>query len=409
MSEKKNAQWTRRAILGSSLLSEPLQTVYSYIPFLLYKDLGATALAVTVLTMLKPMVSILALYWSAPSQGPGKKLLSTVWWSGFLGRAPFLFFFWVQSPWLVVLSAAFYMLTYRGAAPAWMELLRQNLPTHERSRTYAIGAALAYLEGVLLAIGFGLLLDAQVSSWRWIFPCSAVVGILGTVVQLWTPERESFSNTDEMPKTKISFLSPWKQAWELVKRRPDFRQFQIGYMLCGGGLMLMQPALPLFFVDTLGITYTDLAIALSVCKGLGFFLSSRLWAEYLNRSDIFIFSGAICTLFALFPFFLWMAQWGMTWLYAAYFLYGVAQAGSHLSWNLSGPLFSGDEPSAQYTAVNVVTVGLRGTALPMIGGWVAVFSGPTLAFILCSLLGFAGIRTFFQSAHSLSHKRAIKT
>ena len=36
------------------------------------------------------------------------------------------------------------------------------------------------------------------------------------------------------------------------------------------------------------------------------------------------------------------------------------QAGSELSWNMSGPLFSKQEESSSYTSVNIVTAGIRG-------------------------------------------------
>ena len=61
--------------------------------------------------------------------------------------------------------------------------------------------------------------------------------------------------------------------------------------------------------------------------------------------------------------------------FVAFFLYGVAQAGSHLSWNLSGPLFAGKEQSSLYSTVNILTVGLRGLIVP----WTST--------LLCSVIG----------------------
>lgn len=54
--------------------------------------------------------------------------------------------------------------------------------------------------------------------------------------------------------------------------------------------MVMQPALPAFFLGELNLSYTTLAIALAACKGIGFIFTSRLWAGLLDKLNIFRFS-----------------------------------------------------------------------------------------------------------------------
>ena len=69
------------------------------------------------------------------------------------------------------------------------------------------------------------------------------------------------------------------------------------------------------------------------------------------------------------PLALMLAASGVTGLiYAAFFCYGIMQAGSHLSWHLAGPHFSGEENSAPFTSLNVALVGLRGLIGPLFGG-----------------------------------------
>ena len=139
---------------------------------------------------------------------------------------------------------------------------------------FSLGSAAGYIEGVVLAIGVGYLLDNYHESWRWMFPVSAMIGIGGVFLQSRIPmeikkvqlpfELEGV----ERPKSVGEYLlKPWKNAWELLKARKDFSCYQWGVMLCGIGIMIIQPALPLFFVDVLKLSYTDLAIALSICKG----------------------------------------------------------------------------------------------------------------------------------------------
>ena len=116
-----------RALLWTNLLNEPLFTLYGFLAFILYKDLGATPFQIAALTMLKPVIAIFSFYWSAGLKG-GKWLKSNVLWAGFWMRAPFLLCFWFDSVWFVIGAAVNYMFFYRAGIPGWMEMIRQNMP-----------------------------------------------------------------------------------------------------------------------------------------------------------------------------------------------------------------------------------------------------------------------------------------
>ena len=378
---------TRLAVLGSQVLNEPLMTVYTFVPFLLYRDLQATQWMVTVLMMLKPFVSIFSLYWSQMAYGKPKLLLGNVLGASIIGRIPFLFFPWIDDPWTIIGCAAFFMLTYRASIPAWMEILKLNLGD-QRGRIFSLGSAVGYGEGILLAIGIGAFLDQDVGSWRWIFPLSSVIGILGLWFQARVPvclEKASVTMQKPVPD---SLITPWTEAFRLMRERPDFRRFQWGIMVCASGLMIIQPALPIYFVDYLGITYTELAIALSVCKGLGYCSTSAWWGRSFHKASIFNFSAAACFSVGIFPFLLFFAQYSVAFLYLAYFAYGIGQAGCHLNWNMSGTAFAKGECSSVFTGVNVLTVGIRGLIVPPLGGLLCAMVGPFYPIAASLLLCF---------------------
>ena len=156
--------------------------------------------------------------------------------------------------------------------------------------------------------------------------------------------------------------------------------------------MLLQPALPVYFVDVLGISYTELALAFSVCKGLGYAIASPFWARLLEKVRLQFLLRWVCSAFAFYCLLLLGAQFSLTWLFAAYACYGVAQAGSHLCWHMSGPIFAGDEDSSTYSGVNVVSVGLRGIVMPPLGEQLLRFGnwgafGPLYASLVLCCLG----------------------
>ncbi|MDN3506062.1 MAG: MFS transporter [Simkaniaceae bacterium] len=379
---------TSQAFIWSHFLKAPFWGMYALLLFILSKDMGATPLQITALLALKPAVSLLSPYWSALVHKRPDRLRSNVILASIIGHAPFFLFPWIQSPWFLVAAGALFIMLKRGVIPSWMELLKRNLPEGKPGKIFSYGSALSYFGGAILPIFFGIWMDANPSAWRLLFPLTSLFSLAGTLFLLRIP-------TPNAPLEKIPFnlkatlIRPWKNALHLFKTRPDFTRYQIGFMLGGGGLMIMQPALPAFFLGELKLSYTTLAIALAACKGIGFTLTSRLWASLLDRLNIFRFSSHVTVLAALFPLTLLLAKIHSSWVFAAYLTYGVMQAGSELSWHLSGPLFARTEDSSPYSSVNVVTVGLRGLIAPFCGAILCGTFSPTPVLLLGGALSLA--------------------
>jgi hypothetical protein len=76
------------------------------------------------------------------------------------------------------------------------------------------------------------------------------------------------------------------------------------------------------------------------------------------------------------------AQYHLIWLYLAYIIYGVMQAGSELSWNLSGPVFANREDSTLYSGVNLIAGGLRGCFAPAFGLMMSSLFSPAFSLVV---------------------------
>jgi len=387
-----------RALLWTNLLNEPLFTLYGFLCFILYKDLGASAFQIALLTMLKPVSTILSFYWSAGLKGRSRKLKSNVLWAGLWMRAPFLLCPWFDNSWFVIGAAVNYMFFYRAAIPGWMEMIKRNMG-EGGGRAFSISSGLGYAEGVVLSLGMGALLDQDPGLWKVLFVGAALVGMLALAVQsrIHVDVEEDAS---ERPGLKEVIVRPWRDSWRLIRERKDFSRFQWGFMVCGFGIMLIQPALPIFCADDLGISYIEMAAAISIAKGLGFASSSPIWARWIDKVSVLRLSSAVFLSVGLFPVMLSLSMWSLWWLYLAYFWYGVGQGGSHLVWNMSGPIFAGKEESSRYTGVNVVLAGLRGGVAPPLGGWLAVMWGPIAVLILGGALCFYSGARLLQSRFS---------
>jgi predicted MFS family arabinose efflux permease len=175
-----------------------------------------------------------------------------------------------------------------------------------------------------------------------------------------------------------------------MKKRSDFATFQYGFMMGGFGLMLIAPSLSIFYVDRLELAHSQLITGRSILMGVGIVLSSYFWRRSLSNRSIPDLTVLILLGFALFPFILLLSIWHIWWFYIAFVIYGVAQAGSHLLWNLSGTLFAKEEDSSQFSRVNIVMLGLRGIVAPALGGVLCQSIGPVAVIALGALCCLTG-------------------
>lgn len=376
-------QRTSSAFLSSRLLGVPFNAIFNLLLIILYRDLHATPLQITIAIALRPVASLLAPYWSASINARDNSLIKKLSIANSLKFVPFLLTPFIDNPWFYVLSFGFYMMLTRGMIPSWMEVLKKNVQGMSMEKVFAYGSAFEYIGGALLPLMFGFLLDMDGEVWRYIFPATAVVGMLSALLINRIP-----STAMEQKKEERTFgqhlTNPWKESYNLLRRRPDFLKFQIGFMWGGAGLMVFQPVLPKFFVDVLDLSYLEVATALTVCKGIGFALTSPLWIKAYRKMEFFQFSRLVIFLIAIFPLCLSISQFSLIWLYVAYFAYGMMQVGSEMSWNLSGPVFAKDEDSSIYSVANVLAGGIRGCIFPLMGTLLYEVTNATTVLLLGS-------------------------
>ncbi len=374
-------QRTSAAFLFSRLLSVPFGSIFNLLLIILYKDLHATPLQITLAIALRPVASLFAPYWSASIHAQNQSLITKLSIANIIKYIPFLFCPFIDNPWFYVLSFAYYTMLTRGMIPAWMEVLKKNVKGMSMEKVFAYASAFEYIGGAFLPLVFGFLLDDDGQVWRYIFPATACVGMLSAIFIYRIPAGV-IQNIPEDRSFKQHLLNPWKESLNLLKNRPDFLKFQIGFMWGGAGLMVLQPVLPKFFVDVLNLSYLEVAIALTVCKGVGFALTSPLWIAAYRKMDIFKFSRLVIFLIAIFPLCLLASQFNLMWLYIAYFAYGMMQGGSEMSWNLSGPVFAKQEDSSKYSVVNVLAGGIRGCIFPLLGTLLYEFTNASTVLVL---------------------------
>lgn len=372
---------TRRILYAGALLEEPFIALYALLPFILRKELSASALELSLLTTLKPAVALFSFYWSARLPQRPEKLKVNLVGAGFFALLPFLFTPWIADSWYILFAAAIYMFFSRAGIPAQMEILKRNLEKKERERIFSKRLALGCSLGAALGLFTGMHLDSSAHAWKELFFLSALFGLISVVWQSRLPIDGIDLSVEPKKQTKLLFL-PWRESFALLKEKKAFARWQLGYLFGGMGIMLTITPQAIYFADVLRLDHHHLVTARWIFFGVGFVLSTTLWSKLMSKLSIESVTSVICSSFALFFVSLLFAHHSIVWLYGAFLLYGIGQAGSKAVWNLSGPYFAGNEESSRYSAVNVLMVGLRGLIFPSFGALLGAVTSPRFAFVL---------------------------
>ncbi|MDP1880402.1 MAG: MFS transporter [Parachlamydiaceae bacterium] len=387
---------TQFAFIISKLFNSPLGVMYGLLAFILCKNFNATPFEIAVLISSKPLVAIISFYSVLIINDRPHNLKKLIIWSTILGCLPCLFFPFFSHVWFYIFSSALFMMANRAALPAWSEIFKLNISSEVRGKIFSQGSSINYIANIAIPLIVAPLMDYYFVSWEWIFCILAILQIIQVLAIFSLNINHSGESFNSLKKDYKDFslknvlIGPWKNSWILVKQRADFRSYLIAFFLGGSGLILVQPVLPIFFEKVLQLSYTQLALAISVCKGIGFILVSPFWARLFNRISIHLFNFYVTLFAAIFGLILVGMGQQVEYIYLAFFVYGVMQAGSELSWHLSGVIFSKCEDSTLFTGVNVAMVGLRGCIIPFLGEVLYLFNGTFTVFLVSVLFCLAG-------------------
>lgn len=372
------------------LAHEPFVVLYTLVPFIVWGSLGASLAQMAVLSSLRPVLPIFSFYGSFLFSGRKHFLKYNLIGSWILARAPFLIAPYIDNAWYLIFCAACYELFHKSSIPALMEVAKISMSAEAMKRIYTTCYVLSFSGGILCGAVLMLFLDHPLISLRSLLGIAALVSLTSIFAQTKIKLSDLQKNASSC-SWKEKIFSPWKEAFLLLKKRPDFARFQQGFMIGGFGLMLAAPVIPIFFTDILHFSNSKITMGRSILVGIGVAIASYLWKKYLHLERINKITTYILLGFSCYLIFLYSSIHSIYWFYIAYFIYGVAQAGSHLLWNLSGPLFSGNADSAPFSRINILMVGIRGCIAPAMGGILCKYFGPLVVILLGSGVCFFGV------------------
>lgn len=389
---KTGCSRTKLSLLWMNLSGEPLIAIYSSMPFILRKELGATVFQISLFTILSPVLAVLSFYWGSWLTHRKNRLLPNLIGAWILARVPFLFFPFINDFWTMFACCGAYQLFSRASTPALMEIIKRNIPSKTRETVFSLYYALSIIEGIIIGLLLTETLHLCNNNWRMLFLTCSLISMTSIFFQLQIkiPEEKDAAVPPASKASENPITRPFKESFRLLKDRPDFALFQWAFMIGGFALMLAAPARSIFTADILPVSLSDVTIARCVFVGIGMAGSSFIWRKALELHGIYRLTSWILIGFGFYPLVLLLASSHLAWFYLAHLLYGIVQGGSHLVWHLSGTIFAKDQNSTPFTTVNVLMIGLRGAVAPLLGCLLCNATGPVPVLVMGAVIGLLG-------------------
>jgi hypothetical protein len=402
--------------MQNQILSGPSHVLFTLLIFILSKNLHATPFELLVIAWMKPITSLVSFYMGSILHGRSHLIRPYLIFNIFLGALPCLFYPFIDNVSFYIGSYAIHMITQRAQTPAWCELLKSSTDLPKMSKIISRGTSIYYFISMFLPPIVSCWLENE--SWKTLFVLVSLlqfVNIIPLIFMKYTPRLSEFpaelQSVNKSPQHLLEeVFAPIKKGLRLLRQNPAFSHYLFLYFLGGAGIVLMQPILPVFFKDYLDISFKELTLAFSLCKGLSFLASSPIWAKYVTHVTLYRLNAYMNIFTSLFMAGLLASLFGVEWLYVGYLCYGTMQAGSELSWNMSGPIFSNKEDSTAFSSLNLLLVGVRGCICPLFGYLICTYAGVIAVFIttICLCLIGAIYGFWLDAKFSLVNNRVAK-
>ena len=150
--------------------------------------------------------------------------------------------------------------------PAWNEIIKRNIKNEkEINDLFSKNLIYIFIESAFLGIFIGKFLNRHHANWEVLFFSFALLSFIGLFLKI----KINVPNigSDEVLEKQNS-LSPIKDILTLLKERKDFARFQLGFLIGGGALMLISPAMYIYFSDILNLTHAEMSNAKLVIMGV---------------------------------------------------------------------------------------------------------------------------------------------
>ncbi len=348
-----------------------ISAISTFVP-VIARRLGASALLISAITAAPAVGNIIAVLASHYLQRRRKMPFMVAAWG--IGRGLFLLMPFVAAPIPFVLIVVVHWLIVSLSVTGYVEAMRAIYPAAIRGRAMAYVRVGFTACAAIMTPVFGQLLD--VWSYQLIFPLAAICGVMSGVTFGWV------AYADEPAQTRHNLFEPWR----VFQRDARYRTYSIAFSICGFGVLLTAPLIPLLLVDELQLNYGQVGL-LGMINSVFWMLFYIVWGRLVDRRGG-LWTVQINLFLMTFISLAFFAAQDLRLAAVAYIFTGITAAGTDLGWINAVMQFARAEEIAQYTALHAFLMGVRGIVAPLLGTALMAVPGIGLrgVFLLSAIL-----------------------
>lgn len=348
-------------------------------PVIAYSALGASTLELTLIVSAFPCGAFLGPLWAALGRRWGMKRL--VLNMAVLANLPLLLMFWVHESLGFTLLVTLSQLLHSAMRMGQSSLYRASYPRSYLGRIIGLLTFCTFVTMIptTLLAGWLVLPENLPDSYRWLYPLSAVAGLIGCL----------FYRRLRLLEPPAS--EPARKTWE--ERFQDIRRvltqdrvyllFQIAFFLAGSAFFLSMHIVLKLSKDRLHFSSADLALWLSVIPQAVLAVSTLVWGRFLNWLGIVQARLVIGVVMALYLgcYFFGIALGLPVLICVGSILRGFAEGGGQVTWSLASVHFAPrSEDVPVYNGIHFALNGVRGLLMPALGTGLFLLSGEWTIF-----------------------------
>lgn len=341
--------------------------------------LGASVVQITLLTMIWPVSNLFSVLVSHFVDSTNRH--STAIFIGAALRLPIALMFFSSNVNVMLLLLFMYFGSNSLVIPGQNAVMRSRYQKGHRGQLFGWSMSVLNLFALPSAMLAGALLDADFTFYKWLFVAEGITGF-GQALVVGFMAR---GMTDPVAVAKSTISDFMKSLKNVLKTDREFMLFEAFFMTYGFGFMSIQPAIPFYSQEILGLTYEQYAMAKGVLGQTGLLFLGPFLGSKMDKLHPFRFTGVVCLILAGFPLLLVASSLapsvGIPLFYAAWLAFAIGIAGVVLSWNMSSMYFAPEGRTATYQGLHVTATALRGFLAPVLGSVIMTELGYTANFI----------------------------
>jgi hypothetical protein len=300
--------------------------------------------------------------------------------------------------------------------PSWNTVFKHNYSDSRRSSLYSYASSLYTIIVLIVTTILGYLLDINYELYKILFPLAGIFDVMSYVslARMIRMSEKMNAYPHKYADNRMSLklfrditIIPVRNMLRIFRENKPFFRFESYFFMYGMAFMIASPAVPIFLVEDLKLSYSPISIA----KGLVFYTATILFTPVMGRLHGTGNPTKFCGYLFLFLMFYPLSMMSVKYLpsvfsfmtadfmlYFTFFIYGVLMSGVTLSWNLSTIYYAPHFQAANYQSVHITLTGVRGLFSPFIGYLILRYISIEATFIVSSMIFLlAGIMMLRES------------